>query len=526
MTPSAWTDRAVGEPLPPSTVKALQELVEEEGLREPISEMEAELAREVQTAAKELLSEKLHGAASEIAQRVEEDVRVKLAQSAAAIEEHNAAAAAALVGDPLARMYSALRVPHDLRFPDLAQFIDYNVRRATQDLLPRKKWEGPLDLDEQVERRAKEIDAEWRAAGAVESRRPGYKISGWQMIPKLPYQIISDLDGRETGILGVSCPYSDQYWIGEQERGAFWWLKNAGYIAVGISSFEHYPAEIINPHDGRHVHHNPKDWLMYEALDGFLHCQRNPEEILPAGVPRILMSESDFVMWERDDGGGRLVPKDVEKKWDFLYIDNGGVWNDYNRNYTMARECLLVMMKMGLKVVTTRPMKDEPEFKTFVDSGQLTVNEFAPWNQFLKVLEQARAMFTPSVADASPRSVTEAMSLNLPVLMNRNIVGGWKYINDKTGVFFSSLEDVRPGIQRIMSPEFQAAAAPREYIMKNHGKHWASLRLQAFLELAVGKERLAEARRIRDSHPECHFWAPGACRRRRRGLSGLPSLTP
>jgi hypothetical protein len=67
---------------------------------------------------------------------------------------------------------------------------------------------------------------------------------------------------------------------------------------------------------------NPADWAMYEAMDGWLHCQREPDKILPAGVPRAMISESDFVMYDRDDGGGRLIPRGLEKKYDFIYVNN------------------------------------------------------------------------------------------------------------------------------------------------------------------------------------------------------------
>lgn len=502
-TPSSLTDP---ESLPPSAVKLLEELADA-NLGDSITELETEVADEVQAAAKEMMLKKLHETSSQIAQRVEEDVRLKLMRAKLDIETRQAQEAKS--HRSIDEVYDSLHVPYDLRFPDMKQFIEHNIKRATQDLVPRKKWEGPLDLDDLVDKRAKEIDEEWKARGSLENERPGYRIQGWHFMPPLPYQIIGDLRGKETGVLGVSCPYGDEYWMGERERGAFWWLKNAGYIAVGISSFEHFPSEIINPHDGRHVHYNPDDWPLYEALDGFLHCFRDPDYYLPKAVPRVLISESDFVSWETL--GAKVLPPE-EKKWDFLYVNNGNAWNDYNRNWTVAKECIKIMMDMGLKVVTTRPCDDTPELKPYIDNGQLTINPFSPYNDFLNVLKQARAMFTPCVADASPRSATEAMSMNLPVLMNWNIVGGWKYINDKTGVFFHDHHDVRAAIEKLFSPEFQAGLAPRQWVMENLGAYKSALRLQAFLELTVGKDRLAAARKERESHHPCDPQQPGTCK--------------
>ena len=33
--------------------------------------------------------------------------------------------------------------------------------------------------------------------------------------------------------------------------------------------------------------------------------------------------------------------------------------------------------------------------------------------------------------------VRQALALDVPLLMNRNIIGGWKYVNEKTGEFFN-----------------------------------------------------------------------------------------
>ena len=93
------------------------------------------------------------------------------------------------------------------------------------------------------------------------------------------------------------------------------------------------------------------------------------------------------------------------------------------------------------------------------------------------------------------------MSKNVPLLMNYHIVGGWKYVNDKTGVFFHDENDIESAIRKLTSPEFQAGLSPRQWFLENYGTFISALRLQAFLELTVGKDRLAEALRLRQSRP-------------------------
>ena len=46
--------------------------------------------------------------------------------------------------------------------------------------------------------------------------------------------------------------------------------------------------------------------------------------------------------------------------------------------------------------------------------------------------QQARFIFIPNEKDASPRVLTEALSLNVPALVNENILGGWKKFNNLT----------------------------------------------------------------------------------------------
>ena len=76
---------------------------------------------------------------------------------------------------------------------------------------------------------------------------------------------------------------------------------------------------------------------MYEVMEGWLHCFRNPDLMLPKGVPRILWSESDTMdpfLGEEDHNrppgifgmqaqhSPTLVPREpgtVTKKYDLVY---------------------------------------------------------------------------------------------------------------------------------------------------------------------------------------------------------------
>lgn len=59
--------------------------------------------------------------------------------------------------------------------------------------------------------------------------------------------------------------------------------------------------------------------------------------------------------------------------------------------------------------------------------------------------------------------VTECFCLNIPVVMNYYIVGGWKYVQDETGEYFHDSRDVVEAFKRLRDPERAARLKPREW---------------------------------------------------------------
>ena len=65
--------------------------------------------------------------------------------------------------------------------------------------------------------------------------------------------------------------------------------------------FQEFPGDIVNPYDDRHV--TPGDRAIHAAVDGWLHCFREPAKVLPPGVPRILVREREKKEREGEDRG-------------------------------------------------------------------------------------------------------------------------------------------------------------------------------------------------------------------------------
>ena len=70
-------------------------------------------------------------------------------------------------------------------------------------------------------------------------------------------------------------------------------------------------------------------------------------------------------------------------------------------------------------------------------NGNLEIKGFQKYWTFIKILKSCRFLFLPNVYDASPRILSEALACDVPAIVNKNILGGWKYINNQTGVFLT-----------------------------------------------------------------------------------------
>ncbi len=53
------------------------------------------------------------------------------------------------------------------------------------------------------------------------------------------------------------------------------------------------------------------------------------------------------------------------------------------------------------------------------------------------LMNQSRYVIFPNTRDASPRTIVETLLRGKPCLVNKNIYGGWKYINSDNGMFFN-----------------------------------------------------------------------------------------
>ena len=94
---------------------------------------------------------------------------------------------------------------------------------------------------------------------------------------------------------------------------------------------------------------------------------------------------------------------------------------------------------------------------------------------------KCKFIFLPNEKDASPRVLTEALATDVPALINKNILGGWKYINSETGEFFTDENDVEPALDTMLHKLKDNKYKARDYFIKNYSVANSGRRLKKFL---------------------------------------------
>lgn len=293
-----------------------------------------------------------------------------------------------------------------------------------------------------------------------------------RLIKEYPFQPVRTDRGEFVNVILVRSPFRSSY-----QRKLYEKYKDE-ILFLGICSFEDYPVPPPNPYSGKF---SVDEYV--GLFPGFLHMFRNPGAIFPSHVKLLLLSQSDFSLPPQ----GGTMPK----KYDFtfsgsdqdVYWDCVG-WSSFAKNWTFVKEALEVMCgELGMTgVLVATKAKTGSRTCSIPKSceGKITQTRFLSQDEFFNYVKQSRFLFVPQIHDASPRVTTQALALNVPLLMNYHIIGGWKYINEQTGEFFHDLSDLREAVNRM--ERNQNNYQPRKYVDENLGDVISGKRLKEFVE--------------------------------------------
>ena len=215
---------------------------------------------------------------------------------------------------------------------------------------------------------------------------------------------------------------------------------------IGISSYQNFPQTLKNIYDDKN---NFDDIIKkYEKnIILWCHCFKDPQNYIPTGIPLILYSESD--QYNSTDTLNKLA-NTIEKQYDFFCNFPNGDWNYWIRGSEIAKRWLNYMSDvMNLKILIGGGDK-RPGF-----SNKICFLGHLPWNEFIHQMNLSKFVINFSRYDASPRVIIEALSLNIPILLNEDILGGWKYINKSTGKLFFYDEPIENCINSFMNEKYE-----------------------------------------------------------------------
>jgi hypothetical protein len=259
-----------------------------------------------------------------------------------------------------------------------------------------------------------------------------------------PFRYTQDEKGQILPLVFVTAFFRD-----DKERTMFQEYIDNGIKVVGITAYKTFPKPITDVTGDSET--SGDSFKYYDRINHWLSCFKNPMDYgLDPKIHHLAnISESDF--YDAEDESMRR-----EKKYDIIYVclnDTEGScqmdgWNAINRNFKLALACLPILIEeMNLRVLIIGRENCGLE-KLYGD--RITIMGFLPYHEFQDKLRESRVLFVPNIYDASPRVVAESLIKGLPVLMNRSIVCGSKYVVPETGELFTDDNDIRHHARKLM----------------------------------------------------------------------------
>jgi hypothetical protein len=293
-----------------------------------------------------------------------------------------------------------------------------------------------------------------------------------------PYRLLCDENRNLIPVVALTAFFRSDF-----DRQRFKDYTENGIKIVGITAYKTFPKPISDTSGDSDTMNDTFEYA--KEIKNWLYCFKNVEEYGLSPTYNHLMEFSESDLYDVVDI--ETIQKQ-EKKYDIIYsclrdVDNPNDpdpcpkngWNAINRNFNLALSCLPIMIQeFGLKILIVGRVNCGLEGKY---GDQLEIVDMLPYHEFQDKIRQSRCLFVPNIYDASPRVIVEAMVNNVPVLMNRSIVCGSKYINNRTGVFFTDEHDIRYSLRKMQQTVFD----PRQWWLENYSLKKSSIKLRNFL---------------------------------------------
>ncbi len=285
-----------------------------------------------------------------------------------------------------------------------------------------------------------------------------------------PFRYFTDENKKIIPVVAVTSFFRD-----DDAKKLFKEYQKNGISVIGITAYKSFPNKIKDGTADDYT--GDQDFDYVGKIKNWLCCFNDPSHYGFTDFNNTInISESDFYDAETN--------LSTQKKYDVIYScpddDENSCpkdgWNAVNRNFELAKKCFTIMIRdFGLNVFVIGRTKCGLEEKY---GDRIQTVGFLPWDQFQQKLRESRILFVPNIADASPRVIAEAMTKNVPVLMNRKILCGSKYVVDETGELFTDETDVADALQKIIGGN----KTPQKWWSKNYSEQKSATLLCDFVK--------------------------------------------
>jgi len=226
---------------------------------------------------------------------------------------------------------------------------------------------------------------------------------------------------------------------------------------------------------------------------GWCHAFQNPKEFLPPHRPRKLLPESDFM----DPAFIPYVPHQ-SKKYDFFYFTLNGKAGIRNKGLDVFCDCVKTLCgKMKLRGLVIVYFPNVPRIRRLISLNEHQERKLRKYKnslefmwgklsyeQMAEIASRSQFGFFPNTIDNSPRTISETLIRDCPILVNEDIHGGWHYVNDQTGQLFNR-KNLREKIEKLLTEKYN----PREYFVQNYGFEKSTRRLAEFVHKTIPLEK-------------------------------------
>jgi hypothetical protein len=295
-----------------------------------------------------------------------------------------------------------------------------------------------------------------------------------------PLRYLVDAEGQDTGFAMLRGP------IMPHQREAFEALS-AAHRMIGFTHFGTFPA-LHRAYDPSFGEADPRTgWDRPEArsCEAWCHCFRQPDLYLPPDKPRFLISGSDWVDHDEVSELARRHGRPA-KRWDVVYVCISNWHNDVRKNWSLAKPCIEALVReldVSVLLIGRAGIPDVPR------SANIDLRTNLGWPDLLASTAASRIALLPNRFDPSPRVLAEAIALDVPALVNAEILGGWKYVNETTGTMFCDEHDVVEAALACLAGD----RSPSSWWKERYGRDLSSRRLAESLRSLGGADDLEYA---------------------------------